>query len=83
MKKFNEMWTNEEINSYLSKNNILILFKNSSNKYTMNIYGDISDDQKKQLSVFFRNMFGSHTGTDMIFDKINEIAIKWYNKIRL
>ena len=85
MKKFNDIWTEDDIAEYIANYNILVLFSKSlENKYIMSIYGNnISEIQKEQLKSRFYSMFGSHSATDKILDKINEIAIKWHNKVIL
>lgn len=86
IKKFDEKWDTEEINEYIGIFNILVLFEILPviREANMLIYGkNLTDTQKLQLKEFITSMFGGQTLTDDLCIKINEFAVKWYNKVIL
>lgn len=74
-------WTNEEIDRYINKYHVLVLFSISKiGKANMEIFGNLSDTQKQQLFLLIANLFGGNILSAPVRYKINEFAIKWYNK---
>jgi hypothetical protein len=83
MKKFNEIWTKSEIEQYVRKNGILVLFENKANEYAIVMHVDkAGDDEIANIKSKIYMMFASHNISDSIMSKINEIAIKLYNKVK-
>ncbi len=83
MKPYNEEWTEEEINSYIDKNNVLVLFHVDvpTNTACMIVYGtSINSYQKDDLKYQISKKFGGKTLTNTMCENINEFAEKWYNK---
>ena len=83
MKRFDEEWTNEEINGHLFKNNVLVLFV--LDKYTnlaqIIVYGvGLLTEHKDDLKYRISSKFGDRLLTDEVCSDINEFAEKWYNK---
>jgi hypothetical protein len=74
-------WTSEEIDKYVDKYHILVLFSTSKiGKASMEIFGNLSNTHKQQLFSLIANLFGGNVLSIPIRCKINEFAIKWYNK---
>lgn len=77
---YNE-WTDEEVQEYLEKHKVLVLFENHPNEYTtMVIHGDLDEKQKDKLKENILRIFISSLITPTVCEKINEYAIKWCNK---
>lgn len=80
MKDF-QNWTSREIDKYINEYHVLVLFSISKiGKANMEIFGNLSDVQKQQLFSLIANLFGGSILSVPVRHKINEFAIKWYNK---
>ena len=82
MKEFFEAWTHEEIDEYLQDFNVLILFKADiyATNVKIDVYGNLTDDQRDKLKHSIMNTFGGALLNESLCNKINEFAQKWYNK---
>lgn len=84
MKKFHELWTTSEINSYTECFGVLVLFDMNvlytNNEAKIIIHGELTDDQRYALLEGITNSFGGQLLTDDVCDDINKFAEKWYNR---
>lgn len=82
IKEFYEVWTEQEINDYLSQFGILVLFKIHlvTKEAEVVVHGNITDEQVDQLKGFIALLFGGVLLSKPICGKINEFAEKWHNK---
>lgn len=83
IKSFYGKWTDREIEEYLSAFNILILFETIISGQVIRIYADMSDTKKEKLENHITDTFGIPPFSGATCDKINEFAVKWYNKFVL
>ena len=83
IKKFYEPWTPAEVDDYLKIFNILVLFEPSAvaGQTVLRVYGNISEKRKAQLTEKILLMFGGKIVTEILCDKANEYAHKWYKKV--
>jgi len=82
MKSFDKPWTKEEINEYMTENQVLILFvPDMVNKsVTIAIYGKMYADRRQDLLYRVMEYFGGSPLTPSVCNKINRFALKWYSK---
>ena len=77
-------WEESDINDYVSKFGVLVLFKLhlSLGEAEMIIYHSdkMTADHVGKLKEVLAMRFGGTTMNDVLADTINEFAIKWYNK---
>jgi hypothetical protein len=82
MKLFHESWTDEEIKRHVADFNVLVLFdiKNTNHEAQIVIHGNLNRSQKHVLLENIVKLFGGSPLTNVLCNKINEYAEKWYNK---
>lgn len=80
-KAFDEAWTSEEIGEYLDLYGILVLFHiDPFLTANVTVYGHNLDAYQKEIHELINNYFAGATINKSLGKKINEFAIKWYNK---
>lgn len=85
IKSFRDTWTKDEIAEYVRDYNILVLFEEDwpSREAIIVIHSKISAAKKDGLREKIIAIFGGRALTDQICDKVNEYAVKWFNKVIL
>lgn len=81
MKNFYEEWDDDEINDYISRNAVLVLFKvhSSINEAELIIHGNLNEKQKMLLKICIVGKFGGKRMSEDMCIRINEYAETWYN----
>lgn len=84
-KEFYQHWTEQEINEYTDQFSILVLFvvDDVRKEAQIVVHGNLTNEQKDQLTIIITTLFGGTTISRSLCDKINEFAEKWYNKFIL
>lgn len=78
---FDETWAPEEIEEYLDQHGILVLFHiDLFFRTNVTVYGRNLDAYQKEIHELINNYFAGASINKSLGKKINEFAIKWYNK---
>ena len=81
MKKFYEEWSDDEIDDFLTRTPVLVLFKIhlGINEAELIIHGKLSERQKILLKLCIIGEFGGKNMSEDMSIRINEYAEIWYN----
>jgi hypothetical protein len=81
VKKFYEDWDDDEINDFLSRTPVLVLFKIhlGVNEAELLVHGKLNEKQKMLLKICIIAEFGGKNMSEDMCIKINEYAEMWYN----
>jgi hypothetical protein len=84
-KEFYQHWSDQEIKDYVKCFNVLVLFviHASLGEAEIIVHGNITDEQKRQLTIVITTLFGGSNMDKSLCNKVNEFAEKWYSKIIL